>query len=93
MKLPPSLKEKRHYIVTQGDEKEIKKILMSYLGIFNYAKAGPKIIKSERNIIISINREFVDSAKTALALSGLRCTRVSGTLNKTGERFKKQKTY
>lgn len=81
MKLPSSLKERRHYIIVKKiSEKEIKDILMDYLGIINYAKAGPKIINLQDKVAISIERDFVNLAKTALALSKINVIRVAGTI-------------
>jgi RNase P/RNase MRP subunit POP5 len=83
MKLPSSLKERRHYIVLKKtDESKIKNILMQYLGILNFAKAGPKIINLDNKTLISIERDFVNAAKTALALSKIDVIKVTGTINK-----------
>jgi len=83
MKLPSSLKEKRHYVIIEkSDESRIKNILMDYLGILDYAKAGPKIISLGSKTAVSIERDFVNAAKTAFVLSKIKVLRVSGTLKK-----------
>jgi len=83
MKLPPTLKEKRHYIIVKKEaESKIKDVLMDFLGIINYARAGPKLIAIEGKIAISVERDFVHMAKTALLLSNIRVLKVSGTLKK-----------
>ena len=64
------------------DEARLKYILMDYLGIINYAKAGPKLIKLKDKIAISIERDFVNIVKTALSLSNIKVLFVSGTLKK-----------
>lgn len=81
MKLPSSLKERRHYIIIKKTpEKEVKAILMDYLGIINYAKAGPRTISLGDNTAISIERDFVNIAKTALSLSKINVIKVTGTI-------------
>ena len=83
MKLPSTLREKRHYIIIEkAGESGIKNILMDYLGILNYAKAGPKIIALGNKTAVSIERDFVNAAKTALILSKIKVLRVTGTLKK-----------
>jgi len=83
MKLPSSLKERRHYvIVPKSDEAKIKNVLMDYLGILNYAKAGPKIINLGDKIAVSIERDFVNAAKTAFLMSKVQVIKVTGTIKK-----------
>jgi RNase P/RNase MRP subunit POP5 len=55
---------------------------MDYLGIINYAKAGPKIINLGDKLAISIERDFVSLAKTALIMSKIPVLRVTGTIKK-----------
>jgi RNase P/RNase MRP subunit POP5 len=81
MKLPSSLKERRHYvIIAKTESSKIKNILMDYFGIINYAKAGPKLINLGDKIAISIERDFVNLAKTALVLSKVPVIKVTGTI-------------
>jgi len=83
MKLPSTLKERRHYIIIKKtSENEIKNALMDFLGIINYAKAGPKIINLGDKLAISIERDFVNIAKTALMMSKIPVLRVTGTIKK-----------
>jgi len=83
MKLPSTLREKRHYIIVKKiEDVKIKNALMDYLGIINYAKASPKLIKLDDKIAISIERDFVHIAKTALLLSKIPVLKVTGTLKK-----------
>jgi len=64
------------------DVNKLKAILLEYLGIINYAKAGPKLIQLNDKIAISIERDFVNIVKTAMALSDIKVLFVSGTLKK-----------
>jgi len=83
MKLTSTLREKRHYVIIKSmDVTKLKNILLDYLGIINYAKAGPKLIKLNDKIAISIERDFVNIVKVALSLSNIKVLFVSGTLKK-----------
>jgi RNase P/RNase MRP subunit POP5 len=83
MKLPSTLREKRHYIIIKRtDEFRIKNALMDYLGIINYAKAGPKVIHLQEKTAISLERDFVNIAKTALIMSKIPVIKVTGTIKK-----------
>lgn len=94
LKLLPSLKEKKRYLVllikTSSEEKVKKAIdnaLLSFLGMLGYAQTGPLIIETGKKnagfySILSINRSCVDKAKAAFSLAGIRCIGVSGSLRK-----------
>jgi len=81
LKLIPSLREKRHYIVltvegkiNEDKAKEIiNKAILDFIGILGYAKAGPLFvetgkIKKKSYFIISVTTKYVDKVKASLAL-------------------------
>jgi RNase P/RNase MRP subunit POP5 len=91
LRLLPSLKEKRHYLVIKSlkpiKEKEFKekieKIILNFLGIFGYSKAGPLFIELKKEYaLVSVITKYVDEVKAALALSNVKCVGVSGTIKK-----------
>ncbi len=91
LKLLPTLREKRHYLVIKPKEalnekelhEKIDKAILDFIGIYGYAKAGVLFIELKRNYaIISITTKFVEPVKAALALSDLDCVGVSGTIKK-----------
>lgn len=93
LKLLPTLREKRHYLVIKPKSKQemsekelhekIDKAILDFIGIFGYAKAGPLFIEVKRNyVIVSITTKYVKSIKAALALSDLECVGVSGAIKK-----------
>lgn len=91
LKLLPTLREKRHYLVIKSkqemSEKElhekIDKTILDFIGIFGYAKAGPLFIELKKDYaIVSITTKFVEQVKAALALSDMECVGVSGTIKK-----------
>lgn len=83
MKLLPSLKQKKRYLVFEviSDkkfssteiEKEVAQALLNFLGQLGVAKSAPLFIKEKFNqpqqrFALKINHKFVDEAKVALTL-------------------------
>ena len=75
MKLLPSLKQKKRYIVFESNipEKElkpaIKDALKDFLGIYGLSKASPEFVKSKNSrFILKVNHKYVPHAKSALLL-------------------------
>ena len=102
LKLKPTLKEKRHYLVLKIfssqslTEREIKEkidtAIFGFIGTLGYANAGPQYIKTASNYaILSVTTKYVDYVKSALAINkdrniNIQCVGVSGTLLKA-QRF------
>ncbi|MGB9707730.1 MAG: hypothetical protein ACPLXC_00125 [Candidatus Pacearchaeota archaeon] len=91
LKLLPTLREKRHYLVIKSkkvlNENELKekidKAILDFIGIYGYAKAGVLFIELRKNYaIISIVTKLVDKVKASLTLTDLECVGVSGTIKK-----------
>jgi len=83
MKLLPSLRQKKRYIVFEiisdkkfsaaETEKEVNQALQAFLGQLNIAKAAPMFIKKQFNqvkqkFLLKINHKHVDEAKAAVSL-------------------------
>ncbi|MFA6461139.1 MAG: Rpp14/Pop5 family protein [Candidatus Woesearchaeota archaeon] len=83
MKLLPSLKEKKRYILFQivADKKfssgEVKSVvedlLLSFLGQLGVARAAPLFIEEKFNLenqmfVLKVDHKYVDEVKAALAL-------------------------
>jgi RNase P/RNase MRP subunit POP5 len=80
LKLKPSARIKKHYILFSSSNKDkIEKIILDYIGILGYAKASPKFIKPN---ILSVERKSVTNIKAAfeIADTNIKILRVSGTL-------------
>jgi len=103
IKLMPTLREKRHYIVVISEDKSeretkeiIDRAILDFIGTLGYAKAGPLFIESCKAddkvyFIISVVTKYVDSVKAAVALikkPRVQCVGVSGTIKKA-KRFLK----
>jgi ribonuclease P/MRP protein subunit POP5 len=79
MKLLPTLKQKKRYVVfeiaTSGkySETEVKeavsKATKDFLGVYGLARAGIMFIKHKNNkFIIKVNHKYVDQCKSAIIL-------------------------
>lgn len=79
MKLLPSLKQKKRYVVFEivsGDnfsaaeiKPEVDTALLSFLGQLGLAKAVPLFIKAKNNkFIVKVSHQFVDELRAALIL-------------------------
>ncbi|UZE94165.1 MAG: hypothetical protein IB618_01155 [Candidatus Pacearchaeota archaeon] len=81
LKLLPTLREKRHYIVItiegKSNEDKVKEIInkaiLDFIGILGYAKAGPLFVETGKinkkiYFIVSVTTKYVDKVKTSLAL-------------------------
>ncbi|MFH1823148.1 MAG: hypothetical protein ABH817_00300 [archaeon] len=85
MKLKPSLKEKRHYLVIKGNQKEIESAILKFIGILGYSKAGPIFVETKKDYsMLSVTTKYVEKVKSALIFDkkGLECVGVSGTIKK-----------
>lgn len=84
MKLLPSLKQKKRYIVFEilsskkfsfpEIKEEVESTLLLFFGQWGLAKSSPLIIKEKFNpekqrFVIKINHKFIDELKAALTLS------------------------
>ncbi len=82
LKLMPTLRENRHYLIiiiegkinTEKAKEVINKAILSFIGIIGYAKAGPIFVETgEINnkkiyFIVSVTTKYVDKVKASVAL-------------------------
>lgn len=85
--LLPSLKEKKRYILYEGNAttNNITRAIKDFIGDYGMAKAGTMFIKSKKSRgIIKTNVEWLEQVKTALSLmkTRVKVLKVSGTLKK-----------
>lgn len=70
------------------NRKKIEQAILEFLGVYGYAKAGIKFISFEKEkSIISVTTKYVSQVKAALAMQGLGCVGVSGTIKRAREKF------
>jgi RNase P/RNase MRP subunit POP5 len=78
LKLRPSQRENRRYLLIETSKKEdVKKAILDYIGLLGWAKATPFFVKEK---ILTVNRKEIDKVKAALVLAGIKVIKVSGTL-------------
>ena len=77
MKLLPSLKQKKRYLVFEVSEnvlesdlkEEVSQALYSFVGQLGVAKISPLFVKYKNNrFILKVNHKYVDETKSALIL-------------------------
>lgn len=88
LKIKPSAKIKRRYLLIEGSKKDIEKTILDYIGILGWAKAAPLFVKSKGNkSLLAIDRKEIDSVRAAFALSDKKISvlKVSGTLKGLGK--------
>jgi len=84
-KLKPSHREKKRYLLIKGkdaNKEAIDNVLLDFLGILNYAEASPVFLIKNKNLVLTINRDFVDKIRASFLLSDkdLNVVKVSGSL-------------
>jgi RNase P/RNase MRP subunit POP5 len=85
LKVSPSLRKKRRYLLIEAKKEEIEKAILDYLGILGWAKAAPvfvKSFKSTKNLILAVDRKELVNIRAAFELSKdkIKILKVSGTL-------------
>ena len=83
LKLKPSARMNRHYILLEAkSKKEVEQAILDYIGILGWAKASPIFINDKNKIILSIDRKEITNIRAAFELSNsdIKVLRVSGTL-------------
>jgi RNase P/RNase MRP subunit POP5 len=78
MKLRPSGKLRRRYLLFKGKREDVEKAVLDYIGILGWSKSSPVFVKDN---ILAVNREEVDNVIAGIALDGkAEVLKVSGTL-------------
>jgi RNase P/RNase MRP subunit POP5 len=92
IKLLPSLKEKKHYLVFKGDKDKVEKALYEFLGVLGFAKAAPLIVESKKGYgVLSFNRQYTNEIRAAFSFYHLETLGISGTIKKAKQKFLKGK--
>jgi len=83
MKVKPSAKLKRRYLLIEGDKKDIESAILDYIGILGWAKASPFFMgQKEKKWILAVNRAELEKVKASFAVFSkkINIIKVSGTL-------------
>lgn len=91
LKLKPSAKLKRRYLLINGRKDDIEKAILDYLGILGWVKATPHFVKkTQKGYILAVNRKELDKVRGAFAITAdkIQVLKVSGTLKGLGKKSK-----
>ena len=85
LKIKPSAKIKRRYLLLKADSKnEIESAILESIGTLGWANASPVFVSSfkQSGIILSIDRKALQNVRAAFELSknNVKILKVSGTL-------------
>jgi RNase P/RNase MRP subunit POP5 len=80
LKLKPSARDNRRYLIVEAENFRIEKALLEYLGVLGFAKTGYMKVSENGKTIASVRREELEKVRAALGMAGLKINRVSGTL-------------
>jgi RNase P/RNase MRP subunit POP5 len=81
LKIKPSAKIKRRYLLIDSSKKDVEKAILDYIGILGWAKASPVFVKS-KPLILSIDRSALVNVRAAFEASSSKILvkKVSGTI-------------
>ena len=88
LKINPTAKIKRHYILIEGKKEDIEKAILEGVGVIGWANAGPLFVgEKDGKVILSVNRKEVDSVRACFELFNgkAKIIRVSGTIRGLGK--------
>jgi RNase P/RNase MRP subunit POP5 len=88
LKIKPSAKIKRRYLLLENTEKkEVEKIILDYVGILGWAKAAPLFVNLKGKLVLAVSRKELINVRAAFELSNSKAKilRVSGTLKGLGK--------
>ena len=79
LKIKPSEKINRRYILFEGSKKDVESTVLDYLGILGWAKASPMFVKSK---VLAIDRKAIEDVRAAFAITKkkIKILKVSGTI-------------
>ena len=81
LKLKPSARIKRRYLLIDGNKEEIEKAILDYIGILGWANSVPMFVQLDP-IVLAIERSSLTNVRAAFEASPYKINvkKVSGTL-------------
>lgn len=83
LKLKPSARPNRRYILIRGKRIAIEGAILEFIGVLGWAEAAPVFVSEVANeVTLAVNGKVIHKVRAALALAKdeLTILRVSGTL-------------
>jgi len=70
LKLKPSAKISKRYLLIHGKKEYIEKAILDYIGILGWAKAAPHFVKKTgKGYILAVSRKEIDKVRGAFAIA------------------------
>ena len=85
LKLKPSARINRRYLLIEGSKEDIEKVILDYIGILGWAKSSPMFINTKsKSIILAIDRKMINDVRASFEIckEKIKVLKVSGTLKK-----------
>lgn len=93
LNLKPSQRDKRRYFILNASGPDgVRKVLLDYLGVLGFAKAGYMEIKTKEiqgRVVGSCLRNSLEDVRAGLALAGISVEKVSGTIKGLSKDYRK----
>ncbi len=75
LKIKPSAKINRRYLLLNGDKKDIEKTILDYIGVLGWARAKVVFVRDlkgafEGHVILSVDRSELGNVRAAFELGG-----------------------
>lgn len=83
MKIKPSAKIKRRYLLLEAKSKKtVEKIILEYIGILGWAKASPVFLEKNNKIILAVERKSFNDVRAAFELcdNNIKILKVATTI-------------
>lgn len=82
LKIKPSVRLNRRYLLISGTKEEIERAILDYIGILGWARAAPLFVSSSNGkTVLAVAREELTNVRAGFALQDkVKILRVSGTL-------------
>ena len=81
LKLKPSARDKRRYLLISASNDKIEKAILDYIGVLGFAKARYMKVKSVGGKTVgSVDRKMLNDVVAGLGVAGISVGRVSGTI-------------
>ena len=83
LKLKPSARDKRRYFLVRTTNAKVESAILEYVGVLGFAKSAYMKVDTKNfpnRLVGSCLVKSLDNVRTALALTGIKIEKVSGTL-------------
>ena len=83
LKLKPSARENKRYLLIRGKRSEIENAILEFIGVLGWVEAAPIFVSEIADeVVLCVNNKALNKVKASLGLAKneLNVLRISGTL-------------